>query len=181
MEVRGSSHACFFGLVFGLSLLFQRARGYTALEAGLAFVPFSLAVIAGNVAGSRAAARVGAARVLLAGLLIGAAGTVALACTLGPRTGYLEELPAQLVARVGIGLAVPTVTALLLTSVPQEVSGVASGAFTALRQAGTAVGVAVHGVLMAADPVAGLRVALAISAVLLLATAAAAAARLRQG
>ncbi len=43
------------------------------------------------------------------------------------------------------------------------------------------MGVAVHGVLMAADPVAGLRVALAISAVLLLAAAAAAAARLRQG
>ena len=99
---------------------------------------------------------------------------------LGPETGYLEELPAQLVARVGIGLAVPTVTALLLASVPREVSGVASGAFTAVRQAGAEVGVAAHGALMAADPVVGLRVALAISAVLLLAASAAAAARLRR-
>lgn len=115
----------------------------------------------------------------MAGLLAAVAGSAALAWMLGPETGYLEELPAQSVARVGIGLAVPTVTALLLASVPQEVSGVASGAFTAVGQAGAAVGVAAHGALMAADPAAGLRVALVVSAALLLGAWIVAAARLR--
>lgn len=109
-----------------------------------------------------------------------AIGSAALGWMLGPGTTYLEELPAQLLARIGIGLAVPTVTALLLASVPSEVSGAASGAFTAVRQAGAAVGVAAHGALMATDPVAGLRVALAVSVALLLGASALAAARLRQ-
>ena len=88
---------------------------------------------------------------------------------------------ARAVARQGRhGLAVPTATTLLLASVPNEVPGVASGAFTAVRQAGAAVGVAAHGALMAADPVAGLRVALAVSIALLLGAWIVATARLRQ-
>ncbi len=147
---------------------------------GFAFVPFSLAVVAANVAGSRIAAAVGPVSVLLAGLMAAVVGAAALVWMLGAETTYSEELPAQLLARVGIGLAVPTMTTLLLASVPDEVSGVASGAFTTVRKAGAAVGVAAYGALMAADPLAGLRVSLAVSATLLLAAAAVASARLRQ-
>jgi DHA2 family methylenomycin A resistance protein-like MFS transporter len=169
-----------FGLVFGLALYFQHARGYTPVETGLAFVPFSLAIVAANLMSGRVAATLGADRVLLAGLLLAAAGLGALVAVLDGTASYAEELPAQLGARIGIGLIVPMATTLLLASVPQEVSGVASGAFAAIRQAGSAVGVATYGALMAAEPVAGLRVALVISMAMLLVALAVSAASFRR-
>ena len=156
-----------FGLVFGLALYFQQGRGFGALETGLAFVPFSLAIIAANLAGSHAAARFGAHRVLVAGLVVAVLGTVSLLARLDGTASYLEELPAQFALRIGIGLAVPTATMLLLAAAPPDASGVASGAFTAVRQAGAAIGVATYGILMATDIVGGLRLSLAISAALL--------------
>ncbi|MGE0717805.1 MAG: MFS transporter [Alphaproteobacteria bacterium] len=169
-----------FGLVFGLAFYFQDARGYGPVETGSAFVPFSLAIIAGNMAGGRLGAAFGAGRVLCAGLLVAAGGTAMLAVVLDGSLTYAGELPAQIVARLGIGMAVPTATTLLLASVPPAFAGAASGAFTAFRQAGAAMGVATFAALTAADRVAGLRSALAISAALLAAAALAASGGLRR-
>lgn len=59
----------------------------------------------------------------------------------------------------------------MLSAVPATQSGIASGALNAMRQTGGAVGVAVFGALMATDIASGIRVAVVVSALLLLATA----------
>ena len=68
---------------------------------------------------------------------------------------------------IGIGLAVPPMTGVLLSSVEKTQSGMASGILNTVRQAAGAIGVALFGSLMAGDLVSGMRTAFAISAALL--------------
>jgi DHA2 family methylenomycin A resistance protein-like MFS transporter len=64
-------------------------------------------------------------------------------------------------------------TSTLLGSVDRSWSGIASGTLTALRQTGSVLGVALFGSLLASlGLIAGLRIALAVSAALALAVAA---------
>src|SRR4051812_36993096 len=67
-----------YGLIFVLSLYFQRAQGRSALETGLAFAPMTGIVMATNVSAGRLARRIGARRVMLLGAVLAAAGCFAL-------------------------------------------------------------------------------------------------------
>src|SRR5205823_9709218 len=75
----------------------------------------------------------------------------------------------------GAALAIPTMTALLLNSVPAERAGTASGVLNTCRQLGGALAVAVFGALVAQREtfVQGMQVSLVLAAVLLLVTTAA--------
>lgn len=163
-----------YGLGFSLSLYFQKVLHYTAVEAGWAFVPFAVGITVSNLAGGWLSARTGARLPMAGGLMLAALG-FALLGAIRVDTGYVAMLPAQLLVRFGIGLAVPPMTAALLSTVPRARSGSASGLLNAIRQAGAAIGVALFGALMRGDMVAGLRVAVVASAGLLAIAAAAAA------
>jgi DHA2 family methylenomycin A resistance protein-like MFS transporter len=152
----------FYGLIFVFSLYFQRERGYSAIETGLAFMPATAAVLAANLLARRAAARLGARVVVSAAALLMAAALAAL-LSVGSRTAY-AALVAQLVALgFGLGLIVSVMTSSLLGSVERERSGVASGALNTARQTGSVIGVALFGSLIAGGLVSGLHVSLAIS------------------
>ncbi len=86
-------------------------------------------------------------------------------------------LPAQLLARLGMGAAIPLTTSLLLAAKAQ--AGIASAGLNAIRQAGAAIGVAVFGALMNGNPSRGFEIAVMVSVGLLLAALAAAAVALR--
>jgi DHA2 family methylenomycin A resistance protein-like MFS transporter len=65
----------------------------------------------------------------------------------------------------GIGLVVTAITSALLGSVVPAQSGIASGTFTAFRQTGSVLGVALFGTLLAGlHPSTGLEVTFAIGA-----------------
>jgi MFS transporter, DHA2 family, methylenomycin A resistance protein len=155
-----------YGLSFALSLYFQRVLFYTPAEAGWAFVPFAAGVTVSNLAGGWLSAKAGARLPMAGGLILAAAG-FALLSGIGAGTTYMAMLPAQLLIRFGIGLAVPPMTAALLATVPRSRSGSASGLLNAIRQAGAAIGVALFGALIRGNVVEGLRIAVVISAVLL--------------
>jgi DHA2 family methylenomycin A resistance protein-like MFS transporter len=74
-----------------------------------------------------------------------------------------------------LGLLVPPMTSTLLGSVTKQYSGVASGVLNAMRQTGSAIGVALFGSLLSVTGgfIAGVRVALVIAAALLCAIVAA--------
>ena len=50
-------NVAFYGLIFVFSLFFQNVQGFSALQTGLAFVPTTVAVMAGNLLAPRCAAR----------------------------------------------------------------------------------------------------------------------------
>jgi DHA2 family methylenomycin A resistance protein-like MFS transporter len=163
-----------FGLSFGMSLYFQQMLSYTPAEAGLAFVPFAIGITASNLMGGLLSAKAGARLPIVSGLFFAAAGVILLT-GLGPDTTYLSMLPAQLLVRFGAGLAMPPMTAALLSTVPRSRSGSASGLLNAIRQSGAAIGVALYGALMRGNMIDGLRIAVVVSAVLFAAAATAAA------
>jgi MFS transporter, DHA2 family, methylenomycin A resistance protein len=161
-------NVCFYGLIFLFSLLFQAHQRMSALEAGLAFVPMTAAIIAGNLLSGRVAAAVGPARTIFIGLAAVAAGCAGLLWA-GQSTGYAAMLAQQLLLGGGLGLLVPPMTSQLLSSTDRSRAGVASGALTAFRQAGSLLGVALFGTLAVGDGrfYAGLHIALWISIAIL--------------
>jgi EmrB/QacA subfamily drug resistance transporter len=124
---------------FFLSLYLQRSLGRSALEAGLTFMPMSLAIAACTYAASRLAARVGAGRVLAAGMTLLGAGLLLLSRT---ETGVGVLLPSLLCA-AGIGCSFVSTTITATTGVARADSGLASGLVNTSFQVGGAIGLAV--------------------------------------
>lgn len=154
-----------YGLLFVLSLYFQTVLSYGVLGTGLAFAPTMFAIGAGNLLAGRLTARLGTRVVLAAS---GGLVTASLAGLLGigAATGYAAIVVQLALLGVGIGLLVPPMTAAVLSSAPATHSGVASGALTTARQAGSVVGVALFGSLAAGHLVTGLRTSLVVSVAL---------------
>ncbi|MBB3901519.1 MFS transporter [Methylobacterium brachythecii] len=159
-----------YGILFVLSLYLQHERGYSPAEAGRAFLPFTVVLGLANVVAGRIAGRVGALPLMMAGLSIGIASYGALAFLIGTQSDLAFQGGLVGLA-LGIGITVPTMTSTLLSSVPAERGGVASGVLNTVRQAGGALGVALFGTMLAANAQAGLRGALLVSAAMLAAAA----------
>ena len=144
-----------FGILFALPLFFTAVLGYTAFQTGLAFVSLALGsfVSAGGAAplstarGPRSVVRIG-----MALETIGIAGTVLL---LSPTTsGWLLAGP-LFIYGMGVGFASAQLTSITLAGVPVQRSGLAAGANTALRQVGSALGIAILGTVLFSALVAG--------------------------
>ncbi len=159
-------NTAFYGLIFVLSLLFQRELRYSPLETGLALAPTMVAVTAANLIADRIAAAIGRRRAILAGALAFIAGCAGM-LGVGPGTGYAAIVVPIALLGFGGGVIIPIITAELLGSVESSRSGVAAGTLNTLRQTGSAVGVALFGSLIAGALVSGLHVALLISIALL--------------
>ena len=153
----------FYGLIFVLSLFFQRAQHLSSLQTGLAFGPTTASIFVANVLAGRADARFGHRRTIAFGALLM---MVALATLLGTGAGtpYSAMVVQLVVLGFGIGLQVPAITAALLGSVDRSRSGVASGTLNSSRQTGSVIGVALFGALVdSGGTVSGLHIALIIS------------------
>ncbi len=158
-------NVAFYGLLFVLSLFFQREQHHSALVTGLAFAPMTVAIIAANLTANRFGGR----GLIVVGALLMAAGCAGL-LGFGATAPY-PALVTQLVALgFGLGLIVPAMTSALLGGVARERSGVASGTLNTARQAGSVLGVALFGALIAGPGslVRGWHLALLISIALLL-------------
>src|SRR5436190_12305384 len=163
-----------YGLIFVLSLYFQRVNGLSAFETGLAFVPRMGAVLPVNLIAPRVTEYIGARATIAAGAVLSAAGCLA---TLGIKadTSYWAICLQLIAMSTGLGLLVPPLTSTLLGSVEKSRSGVAAGVLNATRQTGSVLGVALFGSLVGQSSafMTGLHTSLIISAGVLLAAAAA--------
>jgi DHA2 family methylenomycin A resistance protein-like MFS transporter len=157
------ANIAFYGLIFALSLFFQRAQHLSPLHTGLAFAPMTGVVLGANLLTGHLAARFGPRVMIASGSMLMIAG---LATLLGiSADSSYSTLVVQLAAiGFGLGLIVPVMTSTLLGSVERSRSGVAAGTLNTARQTGSVIGVAVYGSLIASSGVVdGLHVALAIS------------------
>jgi EmrB/QacA subfamily drug resistance transporter len=132
-----------FGMWFFVSLYLQQVLGYSPLEAGLAFLPMTAAIIVGATVVSRVARRVGVKRLLVAGMTLLAAG-LALFSRVSADGGYASDvlLPSLLTA-AGLGIAFVPVTIAAVSGVAPADAGLASGLVNTSRQMGGALGLAV--------------------------------------
>lgn len=162
----------YYGMVFVLSLYLQRVRGYTPLQAGLAFLPLTGGFLASNVMSGWVVARYGVRVPMIVGAVTAALGYGSLHLV-DANTPLIGLLVPFLMIPSGMGLAVPAMTTAVLASVEKQRAGTASAVLNTARQAGGAVGVAAFGALVsgagAAHIVFGMQAATAISAGLLIA------------
>jgi DHA2 family methylenomycin A resistance protein-like MFS transporter len=162
----------FYGLVFLLSLYFQELRGLSPSDTGLAFMPMTALAAFLTLLTPRFATRFGPRVPMAVGQLLMAVGLLALAVA---ATNASTVLMSALTIPIGLGaaLSVPTLTALLVGSVPSERAGIASGVLNTSRQVGGAIAVALFGALVAHREtfLMGMQVSLLIAVLMLLATA----------
>jgi MFS transporter, DHA2 family, methylenomycin A resistance protein len=161
----------YYGMVFVLSLYLQRARGYSPLQAGLAFLPLTGGFLVSNVASGWAVGRFGVRVPMIVGAVIAALG-YGLLHRVDATTPLIGLLLPFLLIPSGMGLAVPAMTTAVLASTDARRAGTASAVLNTARQAGGAVGVAAFGALAsgaaAAQIVSGMQAATAVSVGLLL-------------
>lgn len=158
-----------YGLIFVLSLYFQRINGLSAWWTGLAFVPMMGAVLPVNLLAPRLAERIGPCPTIVVGACISAVGCLGLVW-IEAGTSYWAIFAQMIAISGGLGLLVPPLTSILLGSVEKARSGIAAGVLNATRQTGSVLGVALFGSLVASDTtfMTGFHQTLMISTVVLL-------------
>ena len=132
-----------FATFFFLTLYMQVVKGFSAMQTGVAYLPFALGIGFGAGAiGPKMLNKLPARAVTTVGLLIAAVG-MAWFNTLTPTSNpFAALLPAQLVTGFGLGLAFVTVTVVGVRGVAPQDTGIAAGLVNTSQQIGGAVGLA---------------------------------------
>ncbi|GIF50710.1 EmrB/QacA subfamily drug resistance transporter [Asanoa ferruginea] len=136
------------GLLLVLTQYLQFVLGYSPLKAGLAFVPLAVAALAGNGAGVKLVARFGERYVILVGMIV-MAGSFGLLTTVSVDSGFTIPAVALGLLGLGAGLAMPAAVTALMGTIPPEQAGVGSALNDTIQQAGSALGIAILGSLLA--------------------------------
>ncbi|MFF6801805.1 DHA2 family efflux MFS transporter permease subunit [Streptomyces sp. NPDC012616] len=146
MFVNGSA---MFSMWFFLTLYLQHALGYTPLEAGLALVPSSLAVVVGSKLAPRLMRVAGARTVAVLGTLLAAAG-FGWQSTMRMDDGYVTGimLPGVLMM-LGGGLGSTPLASLATSGAGPGEAGLVSGLVNTSRTMGGSLGLAVLSALAA--------------------------------
>jgi EmrB/QacA subfamily drug resistance transporter len=142
--VRGVLVTGMYSTFFLATLYLVQVRGFSALETGAAFLPWTLtvAVLSQGVT-ARLVARFGPLPVLTTGMATAAAGLLLFA-TVGPDTAYFPTIfLANFAIGLGIGNAFMPLLTLAMADVPAADAGLASGITNVSQQISGALGLAV--------------------------------------
>jgi predicted MFS family arabinose efflux permease len=137
-----------FGLSFVLPVFLQGARLLTPEQNGWWQFPTGVFIILGAQLGGRLIRAVGTTIVVRIGLFSYAAGMLLIFHAVSLEITAWRLLPGLAFYGIGIGFAGAQLTNVVMSEVPAESSGVASGANTTVRQVGAALGVAMIGSLL---------------------------------
>jgi DHA2 family methylenomycin A resistance protein-like MFS transporter len=170
----------FYGQLFALTLYFQHVRGYSALQTGLALLPEGVFVALSSALSGRLTARIGPRIPMLVGLVTGTCGLAGLIVA-GRTTPYPILIAPLIAAGFGMAFTMPAATVAIIEAAPAARAGIAAGVLNAARQAGSAIGVALLGALLAGQVVSGLHAAMGAAAASFLAAAVVAASIPRRG
>lgn len=145
LVVQLSFQASVIGMFFVLSITVQSGFGFSAWEAGLVVLPYS---IAASIASGAAAALVGRLGRTLVGVgalaqVIGAAWSMAV--IVGGHPTVVGLTGPMALAGAGLGLVVVPLTDVVLAAVPVNDAGSASGTLSTFQQVGAALGIAIVG------------------------------------
>jgi EmrB/QacA subfamily drug resistance transporter len=159
-------------LTFFLALFVQQLAGYTAFQAGLAFIPVSLVMFVLSPRVGRMSMRYGPRWFMGLGPIIGGVAIFGVA-RLGPDFSYWYELlPALIIFSIGLSMTVAPLTATVLADADETDAGIASGVNNAVARVAGLLGIAVVGAAIAGPSnqldQSGFRTAMAITAALIL-------------
>jgi MFS family permease len=131
-----------FSTFFLLTLYMQQVLHYSAIQTGVAFIAITLTIVVVSNIAQTLVTRLGARRVLTAGLLVAAAALILLGRLPADGHYFWNIFPALILAGIGMALSFISMTIAGLTGVERADAGVASGLINTSRQVGGAVGLA---------------------------------------
>ncbi|MEV6771430.1 MFS transporter [Nocardia sp. NPDC051030] len=131
-----------FAMFINMSYYLQITLGWTALKAGVAFLPFPVGIAISAGITSALLPKLGPRPIMITGAVLGAAGLLYLS-RLSFGDGYAGSvLPAMALIALGMGGLFVSMQATALHQVDAEDSGVASALLNAAQQVGGAIGLA---------------------------------------
>jgi EmrB/QacA subfamily drug resistance transporter len=137
-----------FGVFFFVSLYMQNVLGYSAVEAGAAFLPMTLLIIVIAPLAGRASDRWGS-RWLITGGMVLLAAQLAYFSQLSDDATFWVLLPALVLGGFGMSMTMTPSSAAAMRAVPVEKAGIGSAVLNACRQVGGSTGIALMGAIMA--------------------------------
>jgi EmrB/QacA subfamily drug resistance transporter len=135
---------------FFVSLYVRGVLGFGPLEAGLTFLPMSLAILGCTQLASRLAGRLGAGRTLTIGMAVLGAGMLGFSRIDAGGSWAADVLVPSLLCASGIGFSFVSATIAATTGVATDDSGLAAGVITTAFQIGGSIGLAVLATIAAA-------------------------------
>jgi EmrB/QacA subfamily drug resistance transporter len=130
-------------MFFFITLYMQRVLGFSAIEAGLAYLPLSVAIILSAAIGGQLVTRVGFKPILATGLLSMSLGLAWFSQVKAGGSFAADVLGPSVLAAVGLGFGFVTSTIAATTGVEPREQGLASGLINTSQQIGGAIGLAV--------------------------------------
>jgi len=137
-----------FGVFFYVSLYVQQILGYSPVQAGASFLPWTLLIILLAPQAGRLSDRFGPRPFVTGGLLV-VAGSLFIFSRLGVHETFWNLLPAMILGGIGMSGAMAPTTAAAMASVRPEKAGVGSAVLNSMRQVGGSLGIAIMGAIVA--------------------------------
>jgi EmrB/QacA subfamily drug resistance transporter len=138
-----------FGLFLLCSLYLQGVLGMGPLATGLSFIPLAVSAGIGAHLAGHLIARHGVRGPLAGAFLVGAAGMFLLSRVPASGSYLADVLPGMLVAGIGLGIAVVTVSVSILTGSRAEEAGMLSGLNSTGHEVGGTLGIAIFSTIAA--------------------------------
>src|SRR4051794_34971979 len=135
-----------FALFLYLTLYLQNFLGYSPIDAGLRYLPITVASFIVAPMSGMALAKIKARYLMSAGLALTGVGLL-LMSGLKMDSEWTALLAGFLISGIGVGLLNPVIADVALSVVPKEQSGMAAGINDTFRQVGIAVGIAAWGAI----------------------------------
>ena len=142
--VRFAHLAVSAAFLFLAPLMLQLTFGYSAMQTGLALIPYSLALLVAALLGARLSSRFTAKRIIQSGFVVGIAGLVAIIATVQPGVSP-GELASGALFGAGMGLVASQILNLVLSSGTEEDTAEIAGLNGTFEQLGNSFGVALVG------------------------------------
>jgi EmrB/QacA subfamily drug resistance transporter len=136
------------GLFFPITIYLQSALGLSALQAGLTVAPQALVAMVVAPWSGRLADKIGGKYILMAGLVLFAAGMSLVDWRAAPDATWLTFLPAFILAGFGMGCIFAPLNTVAMHNVEPRLAGAAAGVLNTTRQLGGVVGSAVVGAVL---------------------------------
>jgi hypothetical protein len=146
-----------FGAFFVLPIFLQAGLHLTAIKSGTWLLPAGIMAFVGGGIGGQLSKRFGPKYVITIGLTLEALGIWLYVAAFSTSTTFWSLLPALMLHGIGIGFATSQLTNVVLSDIPPQKAGSASGAAGMVRQVGTALGIALIGAIFVSQATSHVR------------------------
>ena len=138
-----------FGVFFYVSLYVQQVLGYSPIQAGASFLPWTLLIILIAPQAGRLSDKIGPRPLVASGMVI-LAGSLFVFSRMGVHASFWNLLPGMLLGGIGMSIAMAPTTAAAMATVRADKAGVGSAVLNSMRQVGGSLGIAIMGAIVAA-------------------------------